>query len=123
MDFGLRESRGDRRRHDPAFVDMIWEQLDLGTLTAVLHLYRSADPDRLAAAGERLGSIAAPSLVVWGRRDRYLPSKFGRAYATRLPNAEFYELTDAGHWPWIEEPEVVDRVIRFIASDEGSRRA
>jgi pimeloyl-ACP methyl ester carboxylesterase len=102
---------------------MIWEQLDRGTLTAVLRLYRSADPDRLAAAGERLGSIAAPSLVVWGCCDRYLPSKFGRAYAARLPNAELYELTDAGHWPWIEEPEVVDRVTRFIASDEDSRRA
>jgi pimeloyl-ACP methyl ester carboxylesterase len=123
LDVGLRESRGDRGRHDPAFVDMIWEHLDLGTLTAVLRLYRSADPDRLAAAGERLGSITAPSLVVWGCRDRYLPSKFGRAYAAPLPNAELYELTNAGHWPWIEEPEVIDRVNRFMASDEDFRRA
>jgi pimeloyl-ACP methyl ester carboxylesterase len=57
MDFGLRESRGDRSRHDPAFVDMIWEHLDRGTLAAVLRLYRSADPDRLAAAGERLDRL------------------------------------------------------------------
>jgi 2-hydroxy-6-oxonona-2,4-dienedioate hydrolase len=102
---------------------MIWEHLDRGTLTAVLHLYRSADPDRLAAAGERLGSIAAPTLVVWGCRDRYLPSRFGRAYAVRLPNAQLHELDNAGHWPWIDEPEVVDRVIRFMASDQDFRPA
>jgi pimeloyl-ACP methyl ester carboxylesterase len=119
LDQGLRESRGDWSRQDPAFVDMIWDHFDRDTMAAVLRLYRSGDPDRLAAAGRRLSSIAAPALVVWGGRDRYLPSSFGEAYAARLPNSELYELPGAGHWPWIDAPEVVDRVIRFLASDEG----
>jgi pimeloyl-ACP methyl ester carboxylesterase len=118
LDWGLRESRGDWSRHDPAFVDTIWEHLDRHTLAAVLRLYRSADPDRLAAAGQRLGSIAAPALVVWGGRDRYLPSRFGKAYAASLPNSELDEVPEAGHWPWIDAPEVVDRVIRFLAADK-----
>jgi pimeloyl-ACP methyl ester carboxylesterase len=122
LDHGLRESRGDWSRHTPEFVDLIWDHLDRQTLAAVLRLYRSADPNRLAAAGDRLGSIHAPTLVVWGGRDRYLPPQFGPAYAARLPNSELYELPRAGHWPWIEAPEVVDRVIRFLASDEDSRR-
>lgn len=121
LDLGLRESRADWRRQDPALVDMIWDHLDAGTLAATLRLYRSADPDRLEAAGERLGSIGAPSLVVWGLRDRYIPSGFGGAYASRLPNAELVELPDAGHWPWIEAPEVVERVIGFLATDEDFR--
>jgi pimeloyl-ACP methyl ester carboxylesterase len=118
-DLGLRESRGDWSRHDPAFVDMIWDHLDPGTFQAILRLYRSGDPVRLAAAGERLGSIAAPALVVWGMRDRYLPPRFGRDYADRLPNSELMEVPSAGHWPWIDAPEVVDRVIGFLATDEG----
>jgi 2-hydroxy-6-oxonona-2,4-dienedioate hydrolase len=97
---------------------MIWDHLDRGTLDAILRLYRSAPPDRLAAAGERLGSIAAPALVVWGTRDRYLPARFGAAFAERLPNSELLELPRAGHWPWIDAPEVIDRVIRFLATDE-----
>jgi len=123
LDLGLRESRGDWSRQDPAFVDMIWDHLDGDTLAAVLRLYRSADPERLAAAGERLGSIGAPSLVVWGLRDRYLPAGFGRAYADRLPNAELMELPEAGHWPWIEAPEIVERLIGFLASDKEFRKS
>ena len=83
LDYGLRESRGDWSRHDPAFIDMIFDHLDRGTFEAILRLYRSAPPDRLAAAGERLGAITAPALVVWGGRDRYLPARFGPAYAAR----------------------------------------
>jgi pimeloyl-ACP methyl ester carboxylesterase len=113
-DIGLRESRGDWSRHDPAFVDMIWEHFDSGTRAAMLALYRSADPADLAAAGDRLGSLRCPALVVWGMRDRYIPSRFGAAYAERLPNSELIELPQAGHWPWIDAPEVVDRVIKFL---------
>ena len=83
-----------------------------GTWPESLALYRSADPDRLAAAGERLGDIRAPALVVWGREDPYLPPEFGRAYADRL-DAELLELDGAGHWPWLERPEAVERVCAF----------
>jgi pimeloyl-ACP methyl ester carboxylesterase len=120
LDRGLRESRGDWSPHDPAFVDMIWEHLDAGTKAAILRLYRSADPDRLAAAGERLGSLEGPALVVWGMRDRYLPGSFGAAYAARLPGAELVELPRAGHWPWIDEPSVIERMIRFLEPNEDS---
>jgi pimeloyl-ACP methyl ester carboxylesterase len=119
----LRESRGDWSRHDPAFVDMVWDHLDRGTFDAILRLYRSAPPDELTAAGERLGAIRAPTLVVWGGKDRYIPARFGPAYAARLPNSELVELPKAGHWPWIDAPEVVERVIRFLTTDEDFRNS
>jgi pimeloyl-ACP methyl ester carboxylesterase len=121
VDLGLRESRSGWRRHDPAFVDLVLEHLrDRRTVAAILRLYRSADPDRLAAAGEHLDSITAAALVVWGLRDRYLPGRFAAAYAERLPGAELVEAPEAGHWPWIDQPELVGRVIRFLEADEGS---
>jgi pimeloyl-ACP methyl ester carboxylesterase len=116
----LRESRGDWSPHSPEFVDMIWDHLDRGTFEAVLRLYRSAPEDALARAGERLGEIEAPALVVWAGRDRYLPARFGPAYAAKLPNSELYELPEAGHWPWIDAPEVVDRVIAFLEDKESA---
>jgi pimeloyl-ACP methyl ester carboxylesterase len=119
--YGLRESRGDWSPHDPAFVDMIFDHLDRGTFEAILRLYRSAPPERLAAAGTRLGAIEAPALVIWGGKDRYLPARFGPEFAARLPNSELVELPEAGHWPWIDDPEVIDRVIRFVRTDEDSR--
>lgn len=123
LDLGLRESRGDWSRHDSAFIDTIWDHLDSGTFDAILRLYRSAPPDRLAAAGARLETITAPSLVVWGMRDRYIPGRFAAAYAARLPNSELLELPEAGHWPWIDAPGVVDRVIRFLATDKEFRNS
>src|SRR5262249_35006469 len=114
LDLALGESRGDWSRHDPEFVDQIWDHLDRRTFAAVLELYRSADEEELAAAGARLDQIAAPALVVWGLRDRYLPGQFGRAYAERLPHAELLELPEAGHWPWRDDPDVIGAVIRFL---------
>jgi pimeloyl-ACP methyl ester carboxylesterase len=118
----LRESRGDWSRHSPEFVDMIWDHLDRGTFDAILRLYRSAPSEGLAAAGARLGEIEAPALVVWAGRDRYLPARFGASYAAKLPNAELYELPEAGHWPWIDAPEVVGRVVGFLEPDKDSGR-
>ena len=114
LDLGLRESRGDWSRHDPAFVELIWEHLDQGTLDAVLRLYRSAPEPELAAAGARLGELSSPALVVWGLRDRYLPARFGRAWADALPNSELLELPASGHWPWRDDPASIEPLVRFL---------
>lgn len=99
------------------FLELIWRGRRPGTWPAVLDLYRSADPDRLAAAGSRLGELSCPALVVWGRDDPYIPARFGRAYAERLPNAELVEFDRAGHWPWLDRPETIDRVVAFLGPE------
>jgi len=112
----LRQARGDHRSPMPAeFVDLIWDHWDSGTQRAVLQLYRHADPPRLAEAGRNLGNLTCPALVLWGDRDIYLPTKFGQAYADALPNANFERIEGAGHWPWIDDPSVTDRILAFLA--------
>jgi pimeloyl-ACP methyl ester carboxylesterase len=110
----MRQARGDRRAMPHEFVEMIWRHWDRGTKRAVLELYRDADPDRLAAAGRDLATLTCPSLVLWGDRDVYLPTRFAHAYGDVLPNAEVEVLPGLGHWPWIEEAAVVDRVLAFL---------
>jgi pimeloyl-ACP methyl ester carboxylesterase len=110
----LRQATADRGPMPVEFVDMIWRHFDRGTKRAILELYRSAPEHALAAAGSRLDELRCPALVVWGARDPYLPAEFGRAYANRLPNADLVELPDAAHWPWIDRPGVVERVVGFI---------
>jgi pimeloyl-ACP methyl ester carboxylesterase len=52
---------------------------------------------------------------VWGDRDSYLPSSFADAYAGALGGeADVLHLHDAGHWPWLDRPDVVDRVAAFL---------
>ena len=57
-----------------------------------------------------------PGLVVWGMRDPYIPARFAREYAQALGDAELLELADAGHWPWLDRPEVIDRVVDFLGA-------
>jgi pimeloyl-ACP methyl ester carboxylesterase len=96
------------------FVQRIWDGFDQGTQRAILRLYRSAPEDVLAAAGADLGRIGAPTLVLWGDRDPYIAPSFGDAYAAELPNATVEHLPDAGHWPWYDRPELIERVATFL---------
>lgn len=111
----MRQARGDRSAMPPEFVDMTWKHWDKGTRAATLALYRHADPDRLADAGKDLGKLGCPSLVLWGDRDPYLPTRFAEAYAAALPNSELEIVRGAGHWPWIDDPAVIDRILTFLA--------
>jgi pimeloyl-ACP methyl ester carboxylesterase len=111
----MRQASGDRRPMPRQFTEMIWEHWDGGTQAAVLALYRHADPDRLALAGKDLGRLACPSLVLWGDRDVYLPTRFAEAYAAALPDAELEVLRGAGHWPWIDDARCVERIHDFVS--------
>ena len=97
-------------------VATVWEHFDQGTQRAVLRVVRSIDPAGLAQAGAQLSGLEIPTLVVWGERDPWLSPDFGRAYAERLPAAELELVANAGHWPWLDSPGVVDRVSRFLAT-------
>ena len=69
----------------------------------------------LARAGERLGRVTAPALVVWGTREPFIGIRFAQAYADALGGEARVEMIDgAGHWPWLEQPDVVERVGAFL---------
>jgi pimeloyl-ACP methyl ester carboxylesterase len=91
-----------------------WEQFDQGTQRAVLRMIRDMDPARLARAGAGLGELEAPALVLWGARDPWLPAVYAERYAARLPNAELRLAPGAGHWPWLDEPALVDAIADFL---------
>ena len=57
----------------------------------------------------RLGRIRVPSLVLWGESDRVVTPEYGRAFAERIPGAEFKTIAAAGHYPYLEQPDAVRR--------------
>jgi pimeloyl-ACP methyl ester carboxylesterase len=97
------------------WIDSMMEHFDQGTQRAILRLYRSSPPSVLAAAGSRLSEIDAPTLVAWGMDDPYIPARFARAYADALPNAQVLQLAGAGHWPWLDRPELIGHVVDFLS--------
>jgi pimeloyl-ACP methyl ester carboxylesterase len=89
----------------------VMRHFDHGTQRAILKLYRSATADELAA---RQPAANGPALVVWGERDRYLPASWAPRVAAAL-GGEAHVVPGAGHWPWLDRREVVDRICEFIA--------
>ncbi|HEY1296050.1 MAG TPA: alpha/beta hydrolase, partial [Chloroflexota bacterium] len=53
----------------------------------------------------RLARIDCPTLVVWGASDGLVKPEYGRAYAAAIPGAGFELIPEAGHYPYLEQPE------------------
>ena len=94
---------------------VIAQRFDQGTQRAILRLYRSAPEDKLARAGQDLGRITCPALVLWGERDPYIDPSFAHAYADALPDATAHVSAGAGHWPWLQDRELVRILSSFLA--------
>jgi pimeloyl-ACP methyl ester carboxylesterase len=69
-----------------------------------------------ALAGGRARRIEMPTLIVWGMRDPALPPRLLRGLARDIPQAEFVELPDCGHFVPEEAPDAlagaIDRFVR-----------
>jgi len=96
------------------FVEAAMRHFDQGTQRAILRLYRSAPEELLAASGRDLSSLGMPALIVCGARDPYISPRFGDRYAEELSNAQVVCVDDAGHWPWLDRPDLIDRIATFL---------
>ncbi len=63
----------------------------------------------------RLHRITAPTLLLWGERDRLIPLANGKAYASGIPKTSLQTIKDAGHSVHIENPdECLKQIVPFI---------
>jgi pimeloyl-ACP methyl ester carboxylesterase len=67
--------------------------------------------------GDRWQALKVPTLLLWGDRDAFLTPEEGETIAARNPNLRVIRIPDAGHLPWIDDPErIVDEIEHFLAS-------
>ena len=115
--FKLLAREGLVEKPSDEFVDSVWSHFDHGTQRAILKLYRSAPPSVLERAGDRLGELRCPALIVWGEDDPYVPAEFASRFADALGGDTRVELLPGvRHWPWIDDPGVIDTVVDFLLS-------
>ena len=114
LTMGFATRFGFRRSLPRQIADRAYDDFDHGTQRAILRLHRSAPAEVLAAHGERLGELRCPALVMWPARDPYIGAEFGRRYADALGGEVELEEVDAGHWPWLERPGMIERVAAFL---------
>lgn len=100
------------------FTDRLYDSWDRPGRCAVLRVYRSADDvegDHARPQAERLRPHDIPALVVWGERDPFIPREMAARQREAFPSARIRYLADSGHWPFVDEPDRVRRLVtRFL---------
>jgi pimeloyl-ACP methyl ester carboxylesterase len=62
--------------------------------------------------------LGGPALVIWGEADPYLEPAWAQRLAAALPDAQAVVVPGAGHWPWLDDAGIVDRVTNFTLKRE-----
>jgi pimeloyl-ACP methyl ester carboxylesterase len=109
----LRSTYADPRKVTEADVDQYYAPVARDgygrTLRLVLRRFRF---DGLSG---QLDRVVAPTLVLWGDQDRWVPLALGRALAAGIPRSALLRVPDAGHSVQEEAPDEVNRlVIKFL---------
>lgn len=71
--------------------------------------------------GGRLGGVLAPTLILWGDADRWIPLRDGTRFARELPRSEFVVVAHTGHDAADESPEQVNRQLLSFLKEGLSR--
>jgi 4,5:9,10-diseco-3-hydroxy-5,9,17-trioxoandrosta-1(10),2-diene-4-oate hydrolase len=63
-----------------------------------------------------LGKVRAPTLLIWGREDRFIPLEWALITLRGIENASLYVAPHCGHWVQVEAREAFERlVLDFLA--------
>jgi len=113
---GLRQPFEDARPGAFTLADIAryqeaWSQP--GAVTAMLNYYRAAmrrPPG--GATGRSLAPVQAPTLIIWGERDRHLGAELAEPRPGDVPHLErVVRLPDASHWVQHDEPDRVSELL------------
>ncbi len=114
---GLGAMFADPRRLTPEAAAGYRRPLRRPGLGRILAGYVAGWRAEMAAMAARLADLRAPTLLIWGARDRIVPIASAQPLQAALRNAELLALPDAGHAPFEEQPEAFNAaVIRFLRS-------
>ena len=112
--------------YDPELVTPSWVEAVRRIVTTrasalrVVQFARAAKRDSLEA---RLPEVAVPTLLVWGKDDRITPVEVAERFHQLIPGSELAFITNCGHAPMLEHPEVFAHIVREWLEETAPRRA
>lgn len=87
-----------------------------GAATAMLNYYRAAMRSARTRLKEATPTISAPTMLLWGMKDRFLSPRLTDGVEEWVPNLRFERIEESGHWLPDEAPGVVaDKLLDFLS--------
>ncbi len=99
----------------PADLDTYYEPIaDPAMRAAILTLYRNTNPSDHPEWEERLRQLRVPALIIWGRRDPFLPAEWAERFHRDLSGSTLAILDDSGHFVQEDQPAEVAQLIELF---------
>lgn len=106
----------------PGVFEALFDQWD-GKRGQALYLRNLTqfDERHTADVHQRLPTLTAPTLVIWGERDAWLPVETSERIAALIPGAQRVVIPAAGHFSMEDEPERVAAAVEGFLAGPDSR--
>jgi len=76
---------------------------------------------QLELSDELLARVAVPTHFLWGEDDTFGDAEVARHYVAQMPHASVSMVAEAGHLPWLDDPEgISSEVVAFLRGEEPS---
>ncbi|MBR8224224.1 alpha/beta fold hydrolase [Burkholderia ambifaria] len=95
---------------------------DVGSRAAFVQMARDTGSDMFARQSDAtltrsdrwstLATSTIPTLLIWGKADRFVPVDVGLHIAKIMPHARFESLEGCGHFPTLERPSICTDISR-----------
>lgn len=92
-----------------------------GAMTAAINYYRALFRRDPFALRRQMRPIEAPTLLIWGERDRYLGLNLIEGLEPWVPNIRIERIPAASHWVQMDAPERVNHLITDFLRDDRMR--
>ena len=101
-------------------VDVAHTRRNLDTILSLLRCIGDGIRDRSLILGDRWDMLLVPTLFLRGDHDAFITEQADNAWdaiAARNPNVRIVRIPDAGHLPWLDQPErVVTEIEHFLST-------
>ncbi|NET02717.1 MAG: alpha/beta fold hydrolase [Sphaerospermopsis sp. SIO1G1] len=85
---------------------------DRDSARAFIALFKASTSNNFSPSVKKiLPNIKIPMLLIWGRKDKFVPPKLATEFAQYNEKLEVFYLEEVGHCPHDESPEQVNKII------------
>ncbi len=112
------DTQPEEDRYETYVDDMLTQRNLVDVDYALAHFNISDEETDYGPGDGRANDVTVPTLVLRGERDLVISEAMVEETVADLPNAEFVELVDAGHSPFVDDIDaVLDEVEGFLARE------